>query len=363
MGLIALLGSCLVLASIATSTTADPLTRDQLYSQNGFLQNWVAPMPTAPIAASSANSTGASGGAKFLTQNWNTTYKTIAIGSDDISFVADPFAATANSSTTDGNSTGPVLQLNYPKGSYAPSLGPVAGGTQFYASPFGDKTPFSKMMISYDVGFPNGFNWVLGGKLPGIYGGAPYDGCSGGNQSTGTSCLTMRMMWRPSGLGEVYAYIPADPKSSFCESSEVICNDQYGKSIGRGLIYFAPGTWTRLDVIMDLNQPAGDQNGLLQVYMNGNPAISLNNIPYRSTGMVGFQGLFFSSFFGGSDPSWASPTDQTVYFKNLQLSVGAAAQLYEGSGTSGATAQKPTIGAASVTLISLVAIVLTLLAM
>lgn len=139
-----------------------------------------------------------------------------------------------------------------------------------------------------------------------------------------------------------------------------MCNDQYGKSIGRGLIYFAPGTWTRLDVIMDLNEPAGTQNGLLQVYMNGNLAISLNNIPYRSTGMVGFQGLFFSSFFGGSDPTWASPTDQTVFFKNLQLSVGAAAQLYEGTGTSGA--QKTKIGATSATLATLAVVFLTLLA-
>ena len=173
--------------------------------------------------------------------------------------------------------------------------------------------------------------------------------------------IPTRLLSNVFGWSIVYAYIPADPNSKFCTSSEVLCNDQYGKSIGRGLIYFAPGTWTRLDVIMDLNEPAGDQNGLLQVYMNGNLAISLNNIPYRSTGMVGFQGLFFSSFFGGSDPTWASPTDQTAFFKNFQLSVGAAAQLYEGTGTSGATTQKPKIVAASATLASLAVVFLTLL--
>ncbi|KAG0046461.1 hypothetical protein BGZ83_008368 [Gryganskiella cystojenkinii] len=327
---IILLGSCFLFTTAGAA--ADPLPRDQLYSQNGFIQTWVAPMPSSPIAAAGMNGTSTnSGGAKYLTQNWFTTYKTISIGPNDISFVADPFTTTTIAGSN-SSSSNQVLQLAYPKGSYAPSLGPVAGGTQFYANPFGEKTPFEKMMISYDVAFPTGFDWVLGGKLPGIYGGSPYDGCSGGNQSTGANCFTMRLMWRPSGLGEVYAYVPADPKSNFCKSAEVMCNDQYGKSVGRGLIYFTPGTWTRLDIIMALNEPAGNQNGTLQVYMNGNQVISMNNIPYRSTGMVGFQGLMFSSFFGGSDPTYATPTDQTVYFKNVQISVGQPAQLYNGTG-------------------------------
>lgn len=52
--------------------------------------------------------------------------------------------------------------------------------------------------------------------------------------------------------------------------------------------------------------------------------------------MVGFQGLLFSSFFGGSDPTYATPVDTSVYFRNVQLSVGAPAKLYEGTGGSGA---------------------------
>lgn len=41
----------------------------------------------------------------------------------------------------------------------------------------------------------------IGGKLPGIYGGHPHT-CSGGNQSTGDNCVTMRLMWRQDGGGE-----------------------------------------------------------------------------------------------------------------------------------------------------------------
>ncbi|KAG0004525.1 hypothetical protein BGZ80_003405 [Entomortierella chlamydospora] len=279
-------------------------------------------MPSTSLEGSTVAS-GNTSSDKFVTQNWSTTYKTIAIGGNDISFVPDPI------NTSNGTQ---VMQVAYPKGSYAPSLGPVVGGTQFYATPFGNSTSFEKMMVSYDVLFPSGFNWVLGGKLPGVYGGAPYDGCSGGAQSTGSNCLTMRYMWRSNGIGEVYAYIPTN--SNFCSNSAVLCNDQYGKSIGRGQIYFTQGTWNHLDMVMELNKPAGNQNGTLKVYLNGNSVISMNNVPYRTTGMVGFQGLMFSTFFGGSDSSYATPVDTDVYFKNIQLSVGQPAVLYEGSGGS-----------------------------
>lgn len=315
-------------------------------------------MPGSPLQAAGVNLNSGSSGEKFLVQNWSTTYHTIQIGGQDILFVNDPLSSgtTALSSNSTSNSTtigtgDIVMQLNYPKGSYAPSIGPVMGGAQFYATPFGDKTPFSKMMVSYDVAFPSGFDWVLAGKLPGVYGGTPYDGCSGGVQSTGANCLTMRLMWRQSGAGEVYAYVPVDPKSAFCRNPEVLCNDQYGKSIGRGQIYFQPGTWTHLDMIMDLNEPAGNSNGTLQVYLNGNLAIQMDNIPYRNTGMVGFQGLLFSTFFGGSDPTYATPVDQSVYFKNVQLSVGAPAQLYNGTGGSGAMSGRRTdIGGSPLTI-------------
>lgn len=317
-----------------------PLSHDQLYSQYGFLKNWVAPMPSTPIAAAGVNATqpGVDTGAGYILHNWSTNYKTITVGPNDISFVTDPFSsslAPASNSNSTANTASQVMQINYPKGSYSPKAGPVAGGTSFYAIPFGDDTPFEKMMISYDVAFPNGFNWVLGGKLPGIYGGHPHS-CSGGNQSTGDNCVTMRLMWRQDGGGEVYSYIPVSDNSDFCKNPNVLCNDQYGKSIGRGLLYFPPGTWTRIDMVMQLNEPAGYNNGILDVYINGLKSISMNTIPYRTTGMVGFQGLMFSTFFGGNTPDYATPVDTSVFFRNVQLSVGEPAKLYEGNGGSAA---------------------------
>ncbi|KAF9932364.1 hypothetical protein FBU30_008344 [Linnemannia zychae] len=297
-----ILSSCLLATSVINNNlvAADsPLTREQLYAQYGFVNNWVAPMPNNSIAAAGANSTqpGLDTGAGYILHNWSTNYKTINVGANDISFIEDPYSAapapsaiSGNGNNNKNNSSNQVMQINYPKGSYAPKEGPVPGGTSFYAKPFGDDTPYEKMMISYDVAFPVGFDWVL-----------------------------------------VYAYIPATDNSNFCKDPNVLCNDQFGKSIGRGAIYFAPGTWTRVDMAMQLNEPAGRSNGILDVYINGLKVISMDSVPYRSTGMVGFQGLMFSTFFGGNTAQYATPVDTSVLFRNIQLSVGNPAVLYEGS--------------------------------
>jgi hypothetical protein len=58
------------------------------------------------------------------------------------------------------------------------------------------------MIISYEVAFDSGFDWVKGGKLPGLRGGPDPNNCSGGNQANGTNCFSSRLMWRTDGAGE-----------------------------------------------------------------------------------------------------------------------------------------------------------------
>lgn len=58
------------------------------------------------------------------------------------------------------------------------------------------------MLLSYDVWFPTGYAWNMGGKLPGLRGGPDPRGCSGGTQTNGTTCFSTRLMWRTSGAGE-----------------------------------------------------------------------------------------------------------------------------------------------------------------
>lgn len=72
------------------------------------------------------------------------------------------------------------------------------------------------MMVSYEVAFDTDFDWVKGGKLPGLRGGN-LDGCSGGNQADGDNCFSARLMWRQGGMGEGLRFsVSARAITNFC---------------------------------------------------------------------------------------------------------------------------------------------------
>ena len=91
-----------------------------------------------------------------------------------------------------------MLQVFYPKDSTSPSKRPQ-GGSQFYAAPL-DLQHARSATFAYSVFFPSDFDWVKGGKLPGLYGGRT--GCSGGDAAD--DCFSTRLMWRRGGAGELY---------------------------------------------------------------------------------------------------------------------------------------------------------------
>lgn len=100
--------------------------------------------------------------------------------------------------------------------------------------------PTNALHLRYYVRFSEGFDFVKGGKLPGLFGGAIPDGTNG---------FSVRYMWRTNGDGEAYAHLPT--------------SDLYGTENGRG--------------------------------------------------------IFFSTFFGGGDPTWATPRDVHADFAAFAL--------------------------------------------
>ena len=101
-------------------------------------------------------------------------------------------------SVVDLTNSSSLLQLSYPANSINPGSDPV-GGADFYATPL-PLDQARNVTLEYSVYFPQDFNWVYGGKLPGLYGG--HETCSGGDAAT--SCFSTRLMWRPGGAGELY---------------------------------------------------------------------------------------------------------------------------------------------------------------
>lgn len=91
-----------------------------------------------------------------------------------------------------------AYRLFFPSGSINPGNKPQ-GGSDFYATPLSVQSA-TNVTLQYSIFFPADFEWVHGGKLPGLYGG--HGGCSGGNSAK--TCFSTRMMWRQGGAGELY---------------------------------------------------------------------------------------------------------------------------------------------------------------
>lgn len=272
---------------------------------------------------------------------------------------------------------GTMFQVRYPAGSINPGSDP-RGGADFYALPTSLVPAFltaRNVTLEYSVYFPADFDWVKGGKLPGLYGG--HESCSGGDSAE--SCFSTRMMWREGGLGELYLYAPRDKQGdSVCKTPpKSVCETEYGLSIGRGAFKFAQGGWTRISQTVVLNTP-GIADGRLDLDVNGQRVMSVANVYYRneatadehwsgkrslealapespsgdegtsrrdgdrsvakwrppiivfenpmfsqSVGAVGFSGLFFSTFFGGHNAEYATPKDQYSYFGDFAITVNA----------------------------------------
>ena len=197
-----------------------------------------------------------------------------------------------------------VLRVRYPAGSCSPTVSrktkaPV-GGAQFFADL--GMQPRNSLRLSYYVRFSANFDFVKGGKLPGLFGGTVNDGRQ---IPDGTNGFSTRYMWRENGEGEVYAYLPTSKK--------------HGTSIGRGNWQFQPGIWYRLEQEVTLNQP-GEQNGRIRVWVNGKPILDQNNLTFRSSDRLQIEGIFFSTFFGGSTPTWATPKDVYADFADFAVS-------------------------------------------
>ncbi|GAA5869478.1 hypothetical protein JCM16303_000484 [Sporobolomyces ruberrimus] len=237
--------------------------------------------------------------ASWLMDTWNVSSTTLS----NTGFADNPFREQDSSEDL-------VLSVNYPSD--------TREGSQFFMTPIRVDSNVQTAVLQYDVAFDTGFDFVKGGKLPGLYGSEKgAEGvCSGGNRQP--SCFSARLMWRQKGAGEVYAYIPTYP--GFCRQSDVDCNDVYGISLSRGSFDFAAGGWTTITQLISLNTP-GYANGLLYLWANKTLALAQTGLVWRTQESVTISKIMFSTFFGGSDDSWDSQGGRS-YFRNFEVYAG-----------------------------------------
>ena len=212
--------------------------------------------------------------------------------------------------------SGKVLEVLYPAGSSNPG-GNLIGGTGFYANPI-DLSTSKVIALEYQVLFPTGFNFVMGGKLPGLYGG--HKSCSGGNAAV--DCFSTRLMFRSRGSGEAYLYLDKKAQSPLLCGVNCNAHTTYGYSIGRGQFTFATGRWNKIRQVVKLNtftDSVYNQDGVFQLYLNEVLVIESRVVAYRTAIDVVALGIDFETFFGGHGDLYSTPLTQCSYFKGFKL--------------------------------------------
>lgn len=191
---------------------------------------------------------------------------------------------------------GRVLRIAYPKG----AVGPREGGGQFEVS----LPPSAELWLSYQVKFGAGFDFRLGGKLPGLTsGGGKF---TGGHRPEKGEGWSARYMWRARGEAVVYFY-------------HVGMKGKWGDDLSLGGVRFQPGVWHRITQRIRVNAPEL-ADGKLEVWIDGKKVLSRGDVRFRIGDRGLIDTLYFSTFHGGSSKEWGPAGDCFAYFDDFVVS-------------------------------------------
>lgn len=178
--------------------------------------------------------------------------------------------------------------------SFAPGgIGPDKGGVG-WRWPFSE-APRKRAELRYDLAFEPGFEFVKGGKLPGLCGGPKT--ITGGDQCTGFDGWSARLMWRRDGRGEAYVY---HPHMTGKYGDQFAFPEDFRFPIGKPIS-------VRMLVIMN---SAGRKDGALRVWITlpgGGDRLVVEQaaMEWTKTERIGVDSVLFNVFHGGNDASWA----------------------------------------------------------
>ncbi|MEN8126075.1 MAG: polysaccharide lyase [Bacteroidota bacterium] len=189
---------------------------------------------------------------------------------------------------------GNVLKVKYPKG----TAGPETNGVQFIKT----LPDSNEYYLDYYVMFEEGFDFRLGGKLPGLTsGGSTY---TGGNHPDNGEGWSTRYMWVKKGEVIVYFYY-VDMKSKY---GDIVKMDTT----------FETGKWYRLTQRIKLNED-NLPNGIMQVWVDGKEVVNNTDVRYRLWGKGVIDTFYFSTFHGGAGADWAPQNDSFALFDDFKV--------------------------------------------
>ena len=186
--------------------------------------------------------------------------------------------------------------------------------------------PCTQICLSYHVFVPPGWDCKKGGKLPGFFfgkkgaGGKTYEPDNG-------SC---RLMWRKNRQLVPYVYLCTDQGDiSSNQSQEFLraCGHTFpeaGIDLWRYTnekLFLLENAWNAITLGATLND-VGGRNGSLWVELNGT-RLHVGGICFTAKPHINkFYGLQFSTWYGGSNSTWAPDTPQQLWFTNICCRTG-----------------------------------------
>jgi hypothetical protein len=193
------------------------------------------------------------------------------------------------------------LRVNFAVG----KIGPEEGGAG-WRWPLGRH---QKAELSYTLRFSKDFDFVKGGKLPGLCGGP--ENVSGGRPANGMNGFSARLMWRKDGRGEAYVY-HKNQKGDYGDSFDFPADFR-----------FPTNEPVKVRLAVTMNTP-GQRDGSLRVWITlegqgERLMVERTDMEWRTVDTFGVDGLYFETFHGGGDSSWAPTRPCWVEFAEMRV--------------------------------------------
>ena len=178
---------------------------------------------------------------------------------------------------------------------------------------------YEDLTMEYRVKFGAGFDFVRGGKLPGLVGG---EANTGGDKPDGTDGWSARMHWRTGGSSG------SQLSSDKANISQYLYHVDQPTDFGEDFRWDdAPsGDWSELEsdrwyhiknrIVM--NTP-GQNDGIVQAWLDDELVLDLNNIRFRDVANLQIDKFYFSTFFGGSGDQWSTTDNEIAYFDDFRI--------------------------------------------
>jgi hypothetical protein len=189
----------------------------------------------------------------------------------------------------------PVLKVFFPARRFGPLL-----GAQWKAVFKQVETVY----MEYKIFIPDDFDFVKGGKLPGLGGG---QGNTGGKVPDGHDGWSVRFMFKEKGEICAYLYYPEMP-------------DRFGEMFflksGQSRFILPRGKWLKIGLEVALNTK-GRKDGLIRCFIDDELMLEKKSLVFRFSDKLMIDHLLFSTFFGGADSSYAPSKDCYLFFKDF----------------------------------------------